>query len=166
MNFCAGAEVNDMQSARTISRVWEGTPNKFPRGAKPQNCGFWHRGRNLLSVTANFPHFRSPLFPGLYKCFFQISLCLLLVHREPLLQSISPFLLLLILQRVFLPAFAKMTPGAVVSTGAGESLSLCSLLRVNAPNAKHQGRKNSPHLLLQPAGVKMAGSGARQQKKQ
>ena len=36
------------------SRVWgRHSPTSFPRGAKPQNCGFWHRGRNLLSVTAN-----------------------------------------------------------------------------------------------------------------
>ena len=32
----------------------EGTPQQVSReGQKPQNCGFWHRGRNLLSVTAN-----------------------------------------------------------------------------------------------------------------
>ena len=31
------------------SRVWgRHSPTSFPRGAKPQNCGFWHRGRNLL----------------------------------------------------------------------------------------------------------------------
>src|SRR5699024_12394974 len=36
------------------SRVWgRHSPTSFPRGTKPQNCGFWHRGRNLLSVTAN-----------------------------------------------------------------------------------------------------------------
>ena len=31
------------------SRVWgRHSPTSFLRGAKPQNCGFWHRGRNLL----------------------------------------------------------------------------------------------------------------------
>ena len=32
-----------------MSRVWgRHSPTSFPRGAKLQNCGFWHRGRNLL----------------------------------------------------------------------------------------------------------------------
>ena len=38
------------------SRVWgRHSPTSFPRGAKPQNCGFWHRGRNLLSVSRRLP---------------------------------------------------------------------------------------------------------------
>ena len=38
------------------SRVWgRHSPTSFPRGTKPQNCGFWHRGRNLLSVSRRLP---------------------------------------------------------------------------------------------------------------
>ena len=155
-----------MQSARTISRVWgRHSPTSFPRGTKPQNCGFWHRGRNLLSVTTPPPHFRPPLFPGLYKCFLQIFLCLLLVHWEPLLAIYSPFLLLLILQRAFLPAFAKMTPDALVSTRCWQKS--CPLLSTTGKTSKMpntNAEKSPSHLLLQPAWVKMAGSGAGQQK--
>ena len=32
----------------TLVNPLPGAPTSFPRGAKPQNCGFWHRGRNLL----------------------------------------------------------------------------------------------------------------------
>ena len=60
------------------------------------------------------------------------------------MQSISPFLLLLILQRVFLPAFAKMTPGAVVSTRCWRKP--FSLLSTTGKCSKCQtpGQKNSP----------------------
>ena len=38
------------------SRVWgRHSPTSFPRGAKPQNCGFWHRGRNLLCNCRGLP---------------------------------------------------------------------------------------------------------------
>src|SRR5699024_8421508 len=38
------------------SRVWgRHSPTRFPRGAKPQNCGFWHRGRNLLCNCLRLP---------------------------------------------------------------------------------------------------------------
>ena len=38
------------------SRVWgRHSPTSFPRGAKPQNCGFWHRGRNLLCNCRRLP---------------------------------------------------------------------------------------------------------------
>ena len=38
------------------SRVWgRHSPTSFPRGAKPQNCGFWHRGRNLLCNCLRLP---------------------------------------------------------------------------------------------------------------
>ena len=39
-----------------MSRVWgRHSPTSFPRGAKPQNCGFWHRGRNLLCNCLRLP---------------------------------------------------------------------------------------------------------------
>src|SRR5699024_705461 len=41
---------------RAQSRVWgRHSPTSFPRGAKPQNCGFWHRGRNLLCNCRRLP---------------------------------------------------------------------------------------------------------------
>ena len=39
-----------------MSRVWgRHSPTSFPRGAKLQNCGFWHRGRNLLCNCRRLP---------------------------------------------------------------------------------------------------------------
>ena len=76
---------------------------------------------------------------------------------------VSPFLLLLILQRAFLPAFAKMTPDAVVSTRCWQKS--CPLLSTTGKTSKMpntNAEKFFPHLLLQPAGGKMAGSGAGQ----
>ena len=129
------------------SRVWGRHSTSFPRGAKPQNCGFWHRGRNLLSVTANFSHFRPPLFwkTATTKVCFSFS------------ATTNPV-------KAFLPAFAKMTPDAVVSTRCWRNPFSLPSTTVNAPNAKHQAEKFPPRLLLQPAGGKMAGSGAGQQK--
>ena len=38
------------------SRVWgRHSPTRFTKGAKPQICGFWHRGRILLSVSRRLP---------------------------------------------------------------------------------------------------------------
>ena len=35
-----------------LDPVWgRHSPTSFPRGAKPQNCEFWHRDRNLLFVS-------------------------------------------------------------------------------------------------------------------
>ena len=80
---------------------------------------------------------------------------------------VSFFLLLLILQRAFLPAFAKMTPDALVSTRCWQKS--CPLLSTTGKTSKMpntNAEKFFLHLLLQPAGDKMAGSGAGQQKKQ
>lgn len=78
---------------------------------------------------------------------------------------VSLFLLLLILQRAFLPAFAKMTPDALVSTRCWQKS--CPLLSTTGKTSKMpntNAEKFFPHLLLQPAGGKMAGSRAGQQK--
>ena len=48
--------MNTFKRRKPQSRVWgRHSPTSFPRGAKPQNCGFWHRGRNLLSVSRRLP---------------------------------------------------------------------------------------------------------------
>ena len=74
------------------SRVWgRHSPTSFPRGAKPQNCGFWHRGRNLLSVTANFLSLPSATFLENRNQKNSFLLCLLLVHQEPVLASCFSF---------------------------------------------------------------------------
>ena len=73
-------------------RVWgRHSPTSFPRGAKPQNCGFWHRGRNLLSVTANFLSLPSATFSENRNQKNSFLLCLLLVHQEPVLASCFSF---------------------------------------------------------------------------
>ena len=58
------------------------------------------------------------------------------------MQSISPFLLLLILQRAFLPAFAKMTPDAVVSTRCWQKS--CPLLSTTGKTSKMPNTNAAP----------------------
>ena len=44
-----------LSGASRISRVWgRHSPTRFTKGAKPQICGFWHRGRILLYKAADF----------------------------------------------------------------------------------------------------------------
>ena len=46
----------DTVGSEPQSRVWRRySPTSFPRGAKPQNCGFRHRGRNLLCNYSRLP---------------------------------------------------------------------------------------------------------------
>ena len=70
------------------SRVWgRHSPTSFPRGAKPQNCGFWHRGtgRGFQPAVRGpffFPlkiHFKGRQLPA-GRGFFKISFAL--VSRE------------------------------------------------------------------------------------
>ena len=90
-DFCGAAAPQHRRGA-PVSRVWgRHSPTSFPRGAKPQNCGFWHRGRNLLSVTANFLSLPSATFSENRNQKNSFLLCLLLVHQEPVLASCFSF---------------------------------------------------------------------------
>ena len=165
------------------SRVWgRHSPTSFPRGAKPQNCGFWHRGRNLLLVSRRLPlsgfsvH-RTDRTGLAARCGRSFFLSAKDTFQRPPATRWS---------WIFQIFFCLSNPGnRILATYGAENfsfhslqhrvlkfakrnglISLCFLLRTKIKNAKRRGRKISPHLLLQSEQGEMAGSGTGQQKKQ
>ena len=148
---------------RAQSRVWgRHSPTSFPRGAKPQNCGFWHRGRNLLCNCRRLP--LSGFFvhrtdrTGLpARCGWSFSLSAKDTFQRPPATRWTG---------IFQNFFRFCNPGSrILATGGAENFSfhslhhralkfakrnglfsLCFLLRTKIKNAKRRGRKVSPSL--------------------
>ena len=125
------------------SRVWgRHSPTSFPRGAKPQNCGFWHRGRNLLCNCRRLP----------LSGFF--------VHRTD-----RTGLAARCGRSFFLSAKDTFQrPPATRWTGIFQNFSLPSTTD-NNQECQTPGQKFLPHLLLQLERVKMAENRTGQTKK-
>ena len=145
------------------SRVWgRHSPTSFPRGAKPQNCGFWHRGRNLLCncrrlPLSGFSVHRTDRTGLAARCGRPFFLSPILLRRGALLPAGQGF------SQIF---FRFCNPGnRILATGGAENFSfhsphhrilkfakqggqfsLCFLLRTKIKNAKRRGRKISPSL--------------------
>ena len=140
------------------SRVWgRHSPTSFPRGTKPQNCGFWHRGRNLLCNCRRLP-------PSGFSVHRTDSTGLAARCGRPFFLSAKDTF-----QRppatrwtgIFQNFFCLSNPGTVVlATGGAENFSfhsphhrvlkfakrngkfsLCFLLRAKIKNAKRRSRK-------------------------
>ena len=145
------------------SRVWgRHSPTSFPRGAKPQNCGFWHRGRNLLCNCRRLPLSvfsvhrtdRTGLPTRYGRSFFLSAKDTF--QRPPATRWTG----------IFQNFFRFCNPGSrILATGGAENFSfhslhhralkfakrnglfsLCFLLRTKIKNAKRRGRKVSPSL--------------------
>ena len=151
---------------RAQSRVWgRHSPTSFPRGAKPQNCGFWHRGRNLLCNCRRLPLSvfsvhrtdRTGLPTRYGRSFFLSAKDTF--QRPPATRWTG----------IFQNFFRFCNPGSrILATGGAENFSfhslhhrhhralkfakrnglfsLCFLLRTKIKNAKRRGRKVSPSL--------------------
>ena len=144
-------------------RVWgRHSPTSFPRGAKPQNCGFWHRGRNLLCNCRRLPLSgfsvhrtdRTGLAARCGRSFFLSAKDTF--QRPPATRWTG----------IFQNFFCISNPGnRILATGGAEKFSfhslhhrvlkfakrngqfsLCFLLRTKIKNAKRRGRKISPSL--------------------
>ena len=149
-----------MQSARTTSRVWgRHSPTSFPRGAKPQNCGFWHRGRNLLCncrrlPLSGFPVHRTDRTGLAARCGRSFFLSAKDTFQRPPATRWTG---------IFQNFFCFCNAGnRILATGGAENFSfhsphhrvlkfakqnglfsLCFLLRTKIQNAKRRGRKIS-----------------------
>ena len=148
---------------RAQSRVWgRHSPTSFPRGAKPQNCGFWHRGRNLLCncrrlpLSGSFAHRANGTgLPA--RCGRSFFLSAKDTFQRPPATRWTG---------IFQNFFRFCNPGSrILATGGAENFSfhslhhralkfakrnglfsLCFLLRTKIKNAKRRGRKVSPSL--------------------
>ena len=140
------------------SRVWgRHSPTSFPRGAKPQNCGFWHRGRNLLCncrrlPLSGFSVHRTDRTGLAARCGRPFFLSPILLRRGALLPAGQGF------SQIF---FRFCNPGnRILATGGAENFSfhsphhrvlkfakrngqfsLCFLLRTKIQNAKRTTKK-------------------------
>ena len=106
-----------MQSVRTTRRVWGGNPNKYLTGgqmSEKRNLVHWSilALRDCKLPLTSVRHF----FPVCINAFCKFSFAHYSSIGSRFWQTVCLFLLLIILQRAFLPVFAKMTPDTAVST--------------------------------------------------
>ena len=144
------------------SRVWgRHSPTSFPRGAKPQNCGFWHRGRNLLLVSRRLPLSGFSVHrtdrTGLpARCgrpfFFPLKIHLQRPLCYPLDGDFSKFLLPLVIRATgfWQPAGQRIFPFTPYNTSNVENcrtntgqFSLCFLIRTKFQKCQIDNKKSS-----------------------
>ena len=100
-----------------MGRVWGGNPNKYLTGgqmSEKRNLVHWSilALRDCKLPLTSVRHF----FPVCINAFCKFSFAYYSSIGSRFWQSVCLFLLLIILQRAFLPVFAKMTPDTAVST--------------------------------------------------
>ena len=149
--------------ASRIAGFGEGTPQQVSReGQKPQNCGFWHRGRNLLCncrrlPLSGFSVHRTDRTGLPARCGRSFSLSAKDTFQRPPATRWTG---------IFQNFFCLSNPGnRFLATGGAENYSFhsphhrvlkfakqngqfspCSLLRTKIKNAKRRGRKILPSL--------------------